>query len=130
MAQEILINEKKIDSDILEIDKKISQLTHEREIIIASKKYLLSLSSKNGNGVHKPKPKKEIGITDFIRDFLKNGKMGTHAIIAAWANQLDKDYKEVSAVVSKNLSRLKKAGEINNEVDERGKKFGGKWFLK
>lgn len=142
MSKELLVDEEKINRDISEIDKQIALLTQRREIIIESKKYLVSIPSHNGANISKAKQpakpkfiekkgnKRSAESPGFILGVLKSGRMDTNALIAAWAKHVNKPNAEVGRYLSKVLARLKQIGKIDNEVDKRGKRYGSVWFLK
>jgi len=87
----------------------------------------LDNSSKNSNqtgGVGQP-----TGISDFIRDYIKrNPNAHTTNIGKAYANHENVPFNaDLKRKVSRALTRLKKAGEIDNKLKEGGKRAGSNW---
>ena len=73
------------------------------------------------------------GISEFIRDYVKNhAGCHTNEIVSAYCTHKGiKRDSELSKVVSRSLTRLKKAGNIDNKLKDGGKRAGSTWtFIK
>lgn len=140
--QKVEVNIDQIDNDILGINTKIEALEKEKEFLSNLRKYALA-KHLNGSAVtigkkvrgkrktkQKTRTKPQVGISEFILNSLKGGRIETKKLIDGWAQETGKEYNKVANSISNALNRLKEDHKVDGLIDPRGRRYGATWTLK
>jgi hypothetical protein len=129
----VSVDMSKIDREIQDYEKQITELQSAMEVLKTLKKYVLSpgVNAATDPAIKHTTEIAATGISEFIIAYLRiHGKSSAKDIALAYSVHVRRKYEEVRNNVSNALARLKVLTKIDSEESGIGRKGGHLWYIK